>query len=146
MLETSSPLPSRHAWLGSPPESSPRDVEDDRLTLSHLTERRALSGTCWRRQPAAQVSPAAGTYLCRPPPHPGGRWLPTPAKWPSARSPKRPASPWRPGAGRRQPPPSACLQAESKGREEDKQAVTVKEMQTCKWKQGSVWGEWVVIL
>lgn len=127
-LKNPAPFPAQCAWSGSFPENSPRDPEDDRLLLSHLMERGALSGTCQRRQLAAQVSSAGRTYLCRPPPRRGGRWLPTPAKWLAARPPKCPVSPWRPGAGQRRLPPSACLQAESRGREEE--AMRVEERQS----------------
>lgn len=122
-MKNLAPFPYHHAWSHSLPENSPRETEDDRWILSHLMERRALSGTCQHRQLAAQVSSAGSTYLCRPPLRRGGRWLPTPAKWPAAHPPRCPASPWRSGAGQRQQPPSACLQAESKGREEEAMRV-----------------------
>lgn len=52
-----------------------------------------------------------GSYLCMPLLHPGGRWPPAPARWLAAHSPRCPAAPWHPGAGKMPRPPSACLQA-----------------------------------
>lgn len=121
-----------------PPREQPGHTHHDTLTLSHFTERRAFPGACPWTQLAAQVTRAGRTYLCRPPPRPGGRWLPTPAKWLAAHSPKCPGSPWHPGAGQRRPLPSACLQAEGKEREEEKEAVTVEKMQTHHARPSSV--------
>ena len=93
------PFPSHCALFHSLPPSSPGHAGDDRRTLPCFFERRTLSSACQRRPRAAQVSWAGRTYLCRPPPRRGGRWLPTPAKRLAARSLKCPASPWRPAAG-----------------------------------------------
>lgn len=113
-----------------PPEKQPQAPGRRQTAPSRFTE------TAGR-----QASWAGRTYLCRPPPRRGGRWPPTPAKWLAARPPKCPASPWHPGAGQRRPPPSACLRAESKGREEGKEAVTAEKTQTHDGKPGSVSGE-----
>lgn len=126
--------------------AAPRDTEDDTLTPPHLTDRRALSGTCQWRQLAVQVSLAGKHLPLQAPLRPGGRWLPalpnvalcSPSEMPSVSM-----APWS-WAGR--PRPSACLQAENKGREGDKQTVTVEETQAHSGKRGSISGECVDIL
>lgn len=123
-------FPSHDAWSGSLPATSPRDPEGDRLIPSHLMETGASPGTHQGRQLAAQVCSAGRTYLCRALPRQGGRWPPAPAKWPAAHHPRCPASPWRPGAGQRQLSPSACPQAENKGREGEAVRGREREAQT----------------
>lgn len=95
----------------------------------HLSERGATSDNSWQE---------GLTYLCMPLLHPGGRWLPAPAKWLAAHLPRCPAAPWRPGAGKMQPPPSACLQA--RGRGEKKRLSRWRHWKSQLRAEVSLWG------